>query len=1311
MTPPNVIGSSATPTQNNLTKHARSMSNQSVGEAYGSGNVLQPPSRDVRDGRSMSNANVPWGPRGASLAASGQPPGSFSSDLKTLTLPRMGTPRAELGAFISGDYTQGNMATTTEQRQTELRDKITKETKIKVGSENLLEALISKNAKQTKDQRQRVETELSSSNYKIAELKSQLNAEIEKANRPSSPTRARISSLFQGSPLKSPSRDELSVQEGPEKAAPESESPSYVLSEILQALEVDGMQADYYVERANNLVDLFKRYPSLKYDLAWAIFGDRVQTMLLSENRDVIAAGYRVTRQVIADRASLQTIRGLHIDSLIMLSLVKDDKASIEREQALKLVRAFLDVKNGVQELSNAVLRTVVSVAEHHEDRLRNMALLTMAEVLVRDPKKALTAGSMSPLADALAGGTYNGSESLAIAFLHLADSPRDRVMLRSGQELAAAFTSFTDPLAVYGNEERLKSSARLISTVLKTWPGVFTLSGSNFSAFQSLLSSLSYPAPVAREILLDLLFDVLCIKPPSWTSSFLAGRRLTTYGRVAKLTTDTPSQNQKLDPEDENNEVSLVDHFTTLLLAIFVHCGVTHALSDLIEDEIDLSLRRKATLLLSEILKLANHSLPGTMSASLQVMPALLQPDVGDDSENAPPTTGMIYQIDSVNRTLNRSGPNAKPHLASNNRYRESYETVGKNEAARPKLNVDMDDLQFRSLVLETQVLSSSNYLKWKWDLIMDIVEGPLLNPKRLDDAVKATKFLKRLTAFYRPFKHRFADVRNTKPNQRYVRGGCALLKTLLQTSEGISYLAESKLLRQLGECIAQLDPLSGLISEMPIFSPYRVSETLSGGYFALLGVLSGNPQGLQMIERWRMINMFYHIMDLEGRDDLVQALLGNMDFTLDSHLRVMLSKALTACPKGIRIYATRLLRKYVTTVAASEGTQNSGSLRSQWAIRLLVTQLYDPEVQVCETAVQILEEACNRRSHLEYVVQCRPALDHLGEIGAPLLLRFLSTSLGYQYLDGLDYIGQEMDDWFLGRNATYVTLVEASLSRALFPQIQRPRSGIDEPMKTHEYGIVPPHFYRELTRTVEGCRLLSSSGHFDEFVATIQNSWSEAEDLEVMLKVKGCLWAVGNIGSMELGAPFLEETNVVEVIVKIATSSEVMTMRGTAFFVLGLISRSLHGMEILAEYGWHSATDATGRSLGFCLPPDLKTLLSLGIRPAAARARSKRPLKSTSKTTPLDEDPLHSRILSLAVDLGNTVLAKKAAGDLYSIKNKSPEQFSSVELFRKVTKVLETHAFRLQVRRFILDLFDKSVMTNVVLDDEDDDGEPGER
>lgn len=101
------------------------------------------------------------------------------------------------------------------------------------------------------------------------------------------------------------------------------------------------------------------------------------------------------------------------------------------------------------------------------------------------------------------------------------------------------------------------------------------------------------------------------------------------------------------------------------------------------------------------------------------------------------------------------------------------------------------------------------------------------------------------------------------------------------------------------------------------------------------------------------------------------------------------------------------------------------------------------------------------------------------------------------------------------------------------------------------------------------------------------------------------------------------------------------------------------------------------------------------------------------------LDDDPVNSRILGLVTDLGNTVLTKRAAGDLYMwvqyispkvrlylrcyrIKSKTPKKFSSVSLFRKVMFILESHDFRLPVRRFIINLFNKSVMRQIVLDDE---------
>jgi hypothetical protein len=355
------------------------------------------------------------------------------------------------------------------------------------------------------------------------------------------------------------------------------ESPTYVLAETLQALEIEGMSPDYYVERANSLVELFKRHPTLKYDLAWSVFGLRVQVMLSSDSKEVVAAGYRLTRYAIADRKSLQIIRSLHTDELVILSLVKESKASIEREQALKFVRAFLDVKDGVKEISRPVVRTIVSVAEHHEDRLRNISLMTLAEILVKDPQLIAYAGGFSPLHDALSEGTFGASESLISSFLHVLDTPRSRTHLRGGCELEAVLAPFTDSLSDSVRSGRLQSSAKAISAMLKTWPGLVILGRNGAKPLKSLLESLHYPDPQARDLIMELLFDALRIKPPSWSSSFLAGRRLTTYGRVANLRSESDTKHPRgFFGGGGDNKSDLTAHFSTLILAALVDAGLS---------------------------------------------------------------------------------------------------------------------------------------------------------------------------------------------------------------------------------------------------------------------------------------------------------------------------------------------------------------------------------------------------------------------------------------------------------------------------------------------------------------------------------------------------------------------------------------------------------------------------------------------------------------------------------------------------------------------------------------------------------------
>ncbi len=53
------------------------------------------------------------------------------------------------------------------------------------------------------------------------------------------------------------------------------------------------------------------------------------------------------------------------------------------------------------------------------------------------------------------------------------------------------------------------------------------------------------------------------------------------------------------------------------------------------------------------------------------------------------------------------------------------------------------------------------------------------------------------------------------------------------------------------------------------------------------------------------------------------------------------------------------------------------------------MITQLYDTSMEVCDVAVMYLEEACMDPTYLEKVVQFRPTLQHLGEIGYPLFMR----------------------------------------------------------------------------------------------------------------------------------------------------------------------------------------------------------------------------------------------------------------------------------------------------------------------------------
>lgn len=139
---------------------------------------------------------------------------------------------------------------------------------------------------------------------------------------------------------------------------------------------------------------------------------------------------------------------------------------------------------------------------------------------------------------------------------------------------------------------------------------------------------------------------------------------------------------------------------------------------------------------------------------------------------------------------------------------------------------------------------------------------------------------------------------------------------------------------------------------------------------------------------------------------------------------------------------FPTSILAQHVRLLATEQLGKlfrENSSTSKDWLVRLLLTQLYDPALEVCQLAVSLIEEACSEPDMLALVVEHRPALDHLGEIGAPLLFkcvehrcltpirtqttcRFLASPLGVRYLHSIHYVDRELEDWFVVRVPNHV-------------------------------------------------------------------------------------------------------------------------------------------------------------------------------------------------------------------------------------------------------------------------------------------------
>ncbi|EIW81055.1 hypothetical protein CONPUDRAFT_90112 [Coniophora puteana RWD-64-598 SS2] len=1005
-------------------------------------------------------------------------------------------------------------------------------------------------------------------------------------------------------------------------------------------------------------------------------------------------SAYRIMRLALVNVASLEEISKQPIDWYIVRTLSRDNKHEKEKEQVIKLIRAVLDVVSenrdrrgapgtGVVPLSEPVMRAFIAVAEHAEEPLRLICIQTLAEMVLLDIDLVARTGGIRFLLHALGEGPIELAPLLAATFLHIVDSPKTRCYLRLGTDLEIALSPFTD---AYGrgpdHADRMRGSAKVIQLMLRTWSGLMYFCMDQQQAIRSIVDTLRIPSMDTREIVLDFFFDLLNIQASDWYKAFIDGRRLTMY-RKSRI---QPSERLLPLPTNEHTPESLklTDQYIALLVLVFTDAGLIDALTGMLEEcATSSSLSRKATLLMAEVMQIANRVLPLPTASKIQAIPRVF--DLASEygrGESRIIGTSALSQIDSFNRNRGRLQTtfiNGRPRAnSSEEAVRRGQRQV---EQAKLKANMQMDDKTFQTSLLETQVTLTKDHTKWHFDILQELIEGPFLNPKRLEEAIKVARFMKRLLSFYHPFSRRFSDLPKNSTNQRWIRLGCSLLNTLLASPEGVRYLmTEDDLLKQIVKAFMQLMPGVHLGDIEPYFSDHKMRTTLTFGYFELLGTLSKHPDGIDLMEKAKVFTALYNLTEIRGREDIMKLVIEHLDYSLDGHSRLILSKTLTTGGLNLRRFTTRHLAGMVQSSAAPVG----------WMLRMLVTQLYDPLPEVCQIAVQTLEEVCDDMDTLQLVVEMQPTMDHLGPIGHPLLLKFMSTSMGFRYLYDANYIQAEMESWFHERNLEYVVQVEIFLAKVFSSDVEYSADAL--PFD----GAVPAHFYGELSKTELGCQVLEEKGHFLEFCSSIRDHALESEDVELILKLKSILWAVGSIGATARGLSFLVEAEIIPDILKIAEQSLIPSVRGTCFFVLGLISSTPQGVDILDDCGWEATLSPLGFPTGLCVPVDLDKFISM---PAWDVIEPKKDARS-GLLPPISQHEVE--VMTVIDNLSNTVIANAASRSLAKMKSR-PEYrhvFSSPATFYRALHTISNYRYRLPVRRYILDLFTLELDASLVLE-----------
>ncbi|KAK2910930.1 hypothetical protein Q8A67_003063 [Cirrhinus molitorella] len=905
-----------------------------------------------------------------------------------------------------------------------------------------------------------------------------------------------------------------------------------------------------------------------------------LRVALLNEVKEVRAAGLRALRYLIRDSSILQKVLQLQVDYLISRCIDIQQSNEVERTQALRLVRKMITVN--AQLFPNSLTNSLIAVGNdglQERDRMVRACIAIVCELALKNPEIVAQRGGLSTiLKNVIDCQLSRINEALITTILHLLNHPHTRQYIRADVELEQILAPYTDfhyrhnPETAEAQikedrEARFLSSKMAIVAAFRSWSGIINLCKSGNSGVQSLIGLLCIPNMEVRKALLEVMYEIFRLPVPIVTGDFEEALHSVDPSKFQdswRLSDGFVAAEAKVVlPHRARSRPDLMDNYLALLLSAFINSGLLEGLVEVVTSS-DGQISVRATILLGELLHMANTILPHSHSHHLHCLPTLINMAASFDisQEKRLRASAAVNHLKRFHEKKRR-GP--KPYsLYLDHILRRTSNSAHKREQhQRPQKDIyimkDTEEALMMNLK-DSQILNHKQNLEWNWILIITILKWPNVNLRNNKDE-QMHKFVRRLLFFYKPSSKLYSalELDHAKARQLTV-AGCQFNQFLLDSEDdGQTYLEEL-----VKDIVQWLTSSSGLKPERSLHSNGLLS-TLSQHYFLFLGTLSAQPSGVKMLEKCGVFQCLLNLCSMKNQDHLLKLTVSTLDYSRDGLARVILSKILTAATDNCRLYATKHLRVLLRA---------NVEFFSNWGMELLVTQLHDHNKTVSMEALDILDEACEEKANLHALIHMKPALSHLGEKGLLLLLRFLSIPKGFSYLNERGYVNKQLDKWQKEYNLKYVDMIEEQLNEAL-TTYRKPVDGDNYVRRSNQRlqrpnVFLPVHLYGQLVHDKTGCLLLEAQSVIPDLSYTVRSP--VLDKWEGIKQLKAALWALGNIGSSNWGLNLLQEENVIPDIIALAQHCEVLSIRGTCVYVLGVISRTRQGSDVLKALGWDS-------------------------------------------------------------------------------------------------------------------------------------------